>query len=42
MQRIGIPADIAHSVLYLAQASYVTGEIITVDGGRSLTLAGGN
>ena len=42
MQRIGIPADIAHSVLYLIQASYVTGEIITVDGGRSLTLAGGH
>lgn len=40
MQRIGTPDDIAHSVLYLAQASYVTGEIITVDGGRSLTLAG--
>ncbi|MEC5211141.1 pteridine reductase [Psychrobacter sp. PL15] len=40
MQRIGIPDDIAHSVLYLAQAGYVTGEIITVDGGRSLTLAG--
>lgn len=42
MQRIGTPEDIAHSVLYLAQASYVTGEIITVDGGRSLTLAGSN
>ena len=42
MQRIGKPAEIAHSVLYLAQASYVTGEIITVDGGRSLTLAGGS
>ena len=42
MQRIGIPADIAHSVLYLVQASYVTGEIITVDGGRSLTLSGGH
>ena len=41
MQRIGIPDEIAHSVLYLAEASYVTGEIITVDGGRSLTLAGG-
>ena len=41
MQRIGTPADIAHSVLYLAQASYVTGQIISVDGGRSLTLAGG-
>ncbi len=42
MQRVGTPDDIAHSVLYLAQANYVTGEIITVDGGRSLTLAGYN
>ena len=42
MQRIGTPDDIAHSVLYLAKASYVTGEIITVDGGRSLTLSGGH
>ena len=42
MQRIGRPEEIAHSVLYLAHASYVTGEIITVDGGRSLTLAGGH
>ena len=42
MQRIGKPAEIAHSVLYLVEASYVTGEIITVDGGRSLTLAGGS
>lgn len=42
MQRIGTPDDIAQSVLYLAKASYVTGEIINVDGGRSLTLAGGN
>lgn len=40
MQRIGKPEDIAHSVLYLIQAHYVTGEIITVDGGRSLTMAG--
>ena len=42
MQRIGRPEEIAYSVLYLAHASYVTGEIITVDGGRSLTLAGGH
>ena len=41
MQRIGKPEEIAHSVLYLAHAHYVTGAIITVDGGRSLTLAGG-
>ena len=42
LQRIGTPDDIAHSVLHLAQASYITGEIITIDGGRSLTLAGSN
>ncbi|WP_352337682.1 pteridine reductase [Psychrobacter sp. 16-MNA-CIBAN-0192] len=42
MQRVGTPDNIAHSVLYLAQANYVTGEIISVDGGRSLTLAGHN
>lgn len=40
LQRIGKPEDIAHSVLYLIQASYVTGQIIDVDGGRGLTLAG--
>lgn len=40
MQRIGAPEDIAHSVLYLVKAQYVTGQIISVDGGRSLTLAG--
>ncbi|MEN6670085.1 pteridine reductase [Psychrobacter sp. B38] len=40
MQRIGQPDEIAHSVLYLVDAKYVTGEIIAVDGGRSLTLAG--
>ena len=42
MRRIGQPDEIAHSVLYLVQANYVTGEIITVDGGRSLTIAGGH
>lgn len=41
MQRVGAPEDIAQSVLFLAQASYITGHIINVDGGRSLTLAGG-
>lgn len=41
LQRIGRPDEIAHSVLYLVEAYYVTGEIITIDGGRSLTLAGG-
>ncbi len=42
MRRIGTPEDIAQSVLYLAKASYITGQIISVDGGRSLTLASGS
>ena len=42
MQRIGTPDDIAQAVLYLTHAHYVTGEIIHVDGGRRLTLAGSN
>ena len=42
MQRIGRPDEIAHHVLYLIQANYITAEIITVDGGRSLTLADGH
>lgn len=38
---VGTPEDIANAVLFLLQAPYVTGQIIAVDGGRSLTLAGG-
>ena len=35
--RMGDPADIAECVLYLARdATYVTGQIIAVDGGRSI------
>lgn len=34
--RTGSPEDIAQAVLYLARAGYVTGEILKVDGGRSL------
>ena len=37
MGRIGQPADVARAVLYLAGADYVTGQILFVDGGRSLT-----
>jgi NAD(P)-dependent dehydrogenase (short-subunit alcohol dehydrogenase family) len=31
--RLGRPEEIAESVLYLARAQYVTGQIIGVDGG---------
>jgi len=36
LARMGSPEDIAQAVHFLACASYVTGEIIAVDGGRSL------
>lgn len=38
---IGTPQDIADTVLFLLNASYITGQVISVDGGRSLTLKGG-
>ena len=34
--RIGTPEDVAHAVLFLAKERFITGEILTVDGGRSL------
>lgn len=36
LQGLGTPEDIAEAVLYLATASYVTGVILPVDGGRML------
>jgi pteridine reductase len=37
LQRAGTPEDIAGCVLYLLKdATYVTGQIIPVDGGRSI------
>lgn len=39
LQRIGCPKDIADGILYLATAHYITGHVISIDGGRSLTLA---
>lgn len=36
MQRLGVPDDVAQAVVYLASASYVTGEVLFVDGGRHL------
>ena len=40
VRRLGLPADIAHAVLFLAadESSYITGQILKVDGG--LTLGG--
>ncbi|MET7507048.1 SDR family oxidoreductase [Streptomyces albidoflavus] len=41
MKRLGLPADVASAVAYLAsdEAAWVTGHVLTVDGG--LTVAGG-
>lgn len=36
--RPGTAEDVAEAVAYLADAAYVTGETIAVDGGRSLTI----
>ena len=36
LARIGSPEDIAQAVHFLACAPYVTGQIIAVDGGRSI------
>lgn len=33
--RVGAPGDIAAAVLYLASAEFVTGQILTVDGGKT-------
>jgi len=38
LARMGSPEDIAQAVHFLACASYVTGEIIAVDGGRSIVI----
>ncbi len=34
--RIGTPEDVARAVLFLAKEPFITGEILMVDGGRSL------
>lgn len=36
LARIGNPKDIAEAVAFLLQAPYITGQILAVDGGRSL------
>jgi pteridine reductase len=34
--RVGAPEDVAAAILYLAEAQFVTGSTIVVDGGRLL------
>ena len=36
LARTGSPADIAQAVIFLARSSFITGQVIAVDGGRSL------
>jgi pteridine reductase len=36
LQRLGTPTDVAEAVVYLLEADYVTGEVLTVDGGRRI------
>ena len=33
MGRFGTPEEVADSVLHLAEADYITGQVLTVDGG---------
>jgi NAD(P)-dependent dehydrogenase (short-subunit alcohol dehydrogenase family) len=37
LKRTGSPKDIEDTVVYLAQSGFVTGQVMVVDGGRSLT-----
>jgi pteridine reductase len=36
LQRLGTAEDVAQAVVYLCEASYVTGEVLIVDGGRHI------
>ena len=36
MKRVAQPADIAEAALFLVHSDYVTGQVITVDGGKSM------
>ena len=36
LHRQGSPQDIADTVLFLANSNYITGQIINIDGGRTL------
>jgi pteridine reductase len=36
LQRSGIPGDVTDTVLFLVQSKFVTGQVLVVDGGRTL------
>ncbi len=36
LKRFGTPEDVARAVLFLLQEEYITGQILTVDGGRTI------
>lgn len=36
LKRTGTPSDIASAVLFLAQSQFITGQVLVVDGGRTL------
>lgn len=39
LRRIGTPDDVVRTVLFLARSPFVTGEVIVVDGGKSLEVS---
>ena len=39
LRRTGTPADITDTVLFLVQSKFITGQVVVVDGGRTLGLA---
>ena len=36
LKRLGKPEDVVRAMLFLAESDYVTGQVVTVDGGRML------
>ncbi|MFB3817028.1 MAG: SDR family NAD(P)-dependent oxidoreductase [Candidatus Methylomirabilales bacterium] len=36
LRRVGTPAEVAHTVVYLIENDFVTGQVLTLDGGQSL------
>ena len=36
LKRWGTPKDVADAVLFLIESKYITGEVITVDGGEQI------